>query len=221
MDTSNKKGFPLAAWRKEFPMLVRYSSNLLLMKQDIALVGLQFQKVYNCYRPLLVAFPLWEEDTSWPIFMELLHDKRKLTIDIPFEQQQISDAIDSIYSQYGCLLTETVKVKDLFMFLNYKQTHDMLVSRNYYSLTDFLIYKMVIAIYLNDSSLINEVCLNAKQQIQSWGDIERFESQLGKLADWESEFYNMIDQRDEIMERIRINSMDKRIVKLKESHLVL
>ena len=52
-------------------------------------------------------------------------------------------------------------------------------------------------------------------------DIERFESQLGKLADWESEFYHLIDQRDEIMERIRINSMDKRIAKLKESHLIL
>ena len=44
---------------------------------------------------------------------------------------------------------------------------------------------------------------------------------MGKLDTWRSEFYQLIDQREEIMERIRINSMDKKIAKLKESHLII
>ena len=51
--------------------------------------------------------------------------------------------------------------------------------------------------------------------------IERFELFLGKLPVWKDKFYQLIDQREEIMERIQINSMDKRIAKLKESHLII
>ena len=54
-----------------------------------------------------------------------------------------------------------------------------------------------------------------------WKNYSNFEETMGKLDTWRSEFYQLIDQREEIMERIRINSMDKRIAKLKESHLII
>ena len=63
--------------------------------------------------------------------------------------------------------------------------------------------------------------MDMEEQTNSWDDIERFELFLGKLSVWKDKFYQLIDQREEIMERIQINSMDKRIAKLKESHLII
>ena len=134
----------------------------------------------------------------------MFYNKKHLTLDIPFEkhQQMFQDAMDDVKSQHGNLLGETVNVKDLFDLLKHKQKYDMLVCHNYCSLTEFLKYKLITALYLNN-------------------DIERFELFLGKLPVWKDKFYQLIDQREEIMERIQINSMDKRIAKLKESHLII
>ena len=68
---------------------------------------------------------------------------------------------------------------------------------------------------------MQQVCMDMEEQTNSWDDIERFELFLGKLSVWKVKFYQLIDQREEIMERIQINSMDKRIAKLKESHLII
>ena len=119
------KSLPLTDWKKAFPILSRYASNKLLMKQDVALVGLYFQKITLMkvyYRPLLVAFPLWEntiEKCMCPIFMQDFHDDRNLTLDITIEQhqQRFHDSVKYVESQSWNLLKENVKVSDLFDFL--------------------------------------------------------------------------------------------------------
>ena len=79
----------------------------------------------------------------------------------------------------------------------------------------------ITALYLDNDALIQQVCMDMEEQTNSWDDIERFELFLGKLPVWKDKFYQLIDQREEIMERIQINSMDKRIAKLKESHFII
>ena len=220
---SPAKSLPLTDWKKAFPMLSRYSSNTLLMKLGVGLIGFKFQRIYGSYRPLLVSYPLYEEDITFSVFIEMFYNKKHLTSDIPFEkhQQMFQDAMDDVKSQHGNLLGETVNVKDLFDLLKHKQKYDMLVCHNYCSLTEFLKYKLITALYLDNDALIQQVCMDMEEQTNSWDDIERFELFLGKLPVWKDKFYQLIDQREEIMERIRINSMDKRIAKLKESHLII
>ncbi len=61
---SPAKSLPLTDWKKAFPMLSRYASNKLLIRQDIVLIGLCFQRmkmIKTYYRPLLTAFPLWKK----------------------------------------------------------------------------------------------------------------------------------------------------------------
>ena len=53
---SPAKSLPLTDWKKAFPMLSRYASNKLLIRQDIVLIGLCFQRmkmIKTYYRPLL------------------------------------------------------------------------------------------------------------------------------------------------------------------------
>ena len=42
---SPAKSLPLTDWKKAFPMLSRYASNKLLIRQDIVLIGLCFQRM--------------------------------------------------------------------------------------------------------------------------------------------------------------------------------
>ena len=114
MNTSKSKtsNIPLTDWKKAFPMLSRYSSNTLLMKLGVGLIGFKFQRIYGSYRPLLVSYPLYEEDITFSVFIEMFYNKKHLTLDIPFEkhQQMFQDAMDDVKSQHGNLLGETVNV---------------------------------------------------------------------------------------------------------------
>ena len=230
MDSSSiKKNLPLTDWKKAFPILSRYASNKLLMKQDVALVGLYFQKITLMkvyYRPLLVAFPLWEntiEKCMCPIFMQDFHDDRNLTLDITIEQhqQRFHDSVKYVESQSWNLLKENVKVSDLFDFLDYHRNTNVLILNMFSMQADFLKHRLITALYLQDKRLIQKACEHAEKEMSLWKNYSNFEETMGKLDTWRSEFYQLIDQREEIMERIRINSMDKRIAKLKESQLII
>lgn len=226
---SPAKSLPLTDWKKAFPILSRYASNKLLMKQDVAIVGLYLQKVTMMkvyYRPQLVAFPLWEntiEKCMWPIFMQDFHDNRNLTLDISIEQHQVffHDAVKYVESQSWNLLKENVKVSDLFDFLDYHRNTNVLLLNMFSKQANFLKYRLITALYLQDKRLIQKACEHAEKEMSLWKNYSNFEETMGKLDTWRSEFYQLIDQREEIMERIRINSMDKRIAKLKESHLII
>ena len=226
---SPAKSLPLTDWKKAFPILSRYASNKLLMKQDVAIMGLYLQKVTMMkvyYRPQLVAFPLWDntiEKCMWPIFMQDFHDNRNLTLDISIEQHQVffHDAVKYVESQSWNLLKENVKVSDLFDFLDYHRNTNVLLLNMFSMQADFLKYRLITALYLQDKGLIQKACEHAEKEMSLWKNYSNFEETMGKLDTWRSEFYQLIDQREEIMERIRINSMDKRIAKLKESHLII
>ena len=71
---SPAKSLPLTDWKKAFPMLSRYSSNTLLMKLGVGLIGFKFQRIYGSYRPLLVGYPLYEEDITFSVFIEMFYN---------------------------------------------------------------------------------------------------------------------------------------------------
>ena len=229
MTNSNsiKRNLPLTDWKKVFPMLSRYASNKLLMKQDVAIVGLYFQKVVKeYYRPQLVAFPLWKntiERCMWPIFMQDFHDNRNLTLNIPIEQHQVffHDAVKYVEAQSWNLLKEHVKVRDWFDFLDYHRKTNVWLLNIFSNQADFLKHRLITALYLQDKGLIQIACEHAEKEMSLWKKYSNFEETMGNLDTWRSKFYQLIDQREEIMERIRINSMDKKVAKLKESHLIL
>ena len=120
------------------------------------------------------------------------------------------------------MLQENVYVKDIFNYLDYLREHDLLIKlQRFDGKRELLVYSMMIALYTNNEDLLQWVCNKTKKQIQTW-DKEYFKQCYGyDLETWEAELYQLIDQREEIMERIRINSMDKRIAKLKESHHII
>ena len=124
-------------------------------------------------------------------------------------------------SQSWNLLKENVKVSDLFDFLDYHRNTNVLLLNMFSMQADFLKYRLITALYLQDKGLIQKACEHAEKEMSLWKNYSNFEETMGKLDTWRSEFYQLIDQREEIMERIRINSMDKRIAKLKESHLII
>ena len=226
---SPAKSLPLTDWKKAFPMLSRYASNKLLIRQDIVLIGLCFQRmkmIKTYYRPLLTAFPLWKktiDECMWPLFEQSFHDNRHIPLDIPIEQhqQRFHDSVKYVESQSWNLLKENVKVRNLFDFLDYHRNTNVLLLNMFSMQADFLKYRLITALYLQDKRLIQKACEHAEKEMSLWKNYSNFEETMGKLDTWRSEFYQLVDQREEIMERIRINSMDKRIAKLKESHFII
>lgn len=229
MNTNDLKNLPLTDWRKAFPLLSRDASNKLLMKQDVAVVGLYFQRVKMIdvyYRPLLIGFPLWKDSIERclnPFFMQGFRNHKHLQLDIPIEQhaQQFEQALRHVQEQSFGLLKDEVKAEDWIKFLDYHRSHDVMLLNVFFKQADFLKHRLVIGLYLDDKKLIQSACDNAEKEMQYWKKYDSFERNMGKMDVWRENFYNMIGQRDEIMERIRINSMDKRFARLKESHLIL
>lgn len=223
-----KKSLPLTDWKKAFPMLSRYSSNMLLMKQGPIVIGLYFQKVYDDYRPIFISYPLWKDSLKdcmqFYIFHHEFRNNKNLQLNVPIlnHQSNFTEAVKCVQSQSSNLLQENVYVKDIFNYLDYLREHDLLIKlQRFDGKRELLVYSMMIALYTNNEDLLQWVCNKTKKQIQTW-DKEYFKQCYGyDLETWEAELYQLIDQREEIMERIRINSMDKRIAKLKESHLII
>ena len=225
---ASKFNMPLTDWKKAFPMLSRYSSNMLLMKQGPIVIGLYFQKVYDDYRPIFISYPLWKDSLKdcmkFYIFHYEFRNNKNLQLDIPIleHQSRFTEAVKCVQSQSFNLLQEIVCVKDIFNCFDYLREHDILIMfQRFDGKRQLLVYSMMIALYTNNKDLLQWVYYTTKKQIQTW-DKEYFKQCYGcNLETWEAEFYQLIDQREEIMERIRINSMDKKVAKLKESHLIL
>lgn len=76
---SPAKSLPLTDWKKAFPMLSRYSSNTLLMKLGVGLIGFKFQRIYGSYRPLLVGYSLYDERINDDIIIEMFYNKKNIS----------------------------------------------------------------------------------------------------------------------------------------------
>ena len=165
------------------------------------------------------------------IFHHEFRNNKNLQLNVPILNHQ------SKLLKYQSNFTEAVKVctvtviqfvtrkclcKRYFQLFDYLREHDLLIKlQRFDGKRELLVYSMMIALYTNNEDLLQWVCNKTKKQIQTW-DKEYFKQCYGyDLETWETELYQLIDQREEIMERIRINSMDKRIAKLKESHLII
>ena len=201
---------------------------MLLMRQGPAVTGLYFQRVYKYYRPIFVCYPLWRRSLKdcmgLYIFHHVFRDNRNLQLDIPFmaHQELFPAAITYVQEQSHNLLQDNIKIRNILTYHDYLRKYDLLViNQNFIGKKALLVHSMMIALYVNSPDLIQWACNECEKQALTWNqqDFERFEGET--INSWKLKLYHLIDQRDEIMERIRVNSMDKRFAKLKESHLIL
>lgn len=214
-------------WEKYFPNLSMYSSSVLLMKLDLALIGLSLIKLPRCeeYRPLLVCYPLWKKDNKEnleePIFLFEIHGENGSQFNIPYktEQREIVEAFKYTQKQVGVLLNETVRLKDILIFfkLLFK---DALIESSPVAEAKILEYKLFISFYMNDLYMIKSVKSEIEKISDTWNP-KLFEWKYGKVIDWRMKLFEKIENRDAFIEQINQNVSDKKISKLKSAHLLL
>ncbi len=94
----------------------------------------------------------------WPLFEQSFHDNRHIPLDIPIEQhqQRFHDSVKYVESQSWNLLKENVKVRNLFDFLDYHRNTNVLLLNMFSMQADFLKYRLITALYLQDKRLIQK-----------------------------------------------------------------
>lgn len=225
--SSNEKKEVLKDWGRYFPNLSMYSSSVLLMKLDLALIGLSLIRLPRCekYRPLLVCYPLWKKDNKEnldePIFLFEIHGKNDIQFNIPYktEQRDVVEAFKCTQMQVGVLLNETVYVKDLLKFLKLL-FRDALIESSPVAQAKILEYKLFISIYMDDMCMIKSVKSEIERISDTWNP-KLFEWKYGKVIDWRMKLFEKIENRDAFMEQISQNMSDVKISKLRSGLILL
>lgn len=214
-------------WADIFSQLSKHSSSALLMKLDVALIGLSFDKLPRCeeYRPLLVCYPLWKssykENMLIPVFVHEIHNKKQLQLDIPYERHQylFPEAATCIKETVGMVLKEQVFVKDISNLLD-DIFSSILVKNNPFAQYRLLEYKIAIALFFDNKQLLDNLKSDIEARAKIWEPV-RFERVFNKTVQkWRDDLFEKIDNRELFIEQIRSNLLNKKIASLKESHMV-
>ncbi|WP_300812407.1 hypothetical protein [uncultured Bacteroides sp.] len=207
-------------WQGLFPALSPYTPSTLYTKADFVLMGLRLEKVMSdTYRVILECLPLWEQDKSSmkiPVFSWELYDKKGMQffIKTSLHEHLFPTAAGCAEEQFGALLKENILAGDLCRCIRK-------ASATFANWHRILTFKLVLATYLNDARFLAEVRQEIETETGHW-DSDRFAALFRKSKEeWKADLYRRFEDREALLERIQTHMDDKKIARLKPSHILL
>lgn len=213
-------------WGEGFPHLSTFSPTAFYMTLDIAVIGIKLIPLTGGeeYRPHLMCFPLWKENNKMnmdeSIFMQQMYNAKKLQLDVSYlaNLDTIKKSIDLTKKQIGACVQEYVPVKDLFEIFKWQFSY-ILVQSSPILQSKLLEYELMIALYINNPSFINEVKNEITRISKKW-DPKLFEWKNGKIENWRIQLFDRLDNREAFLEQVQKNLDEGKIAKLPRSHMV-
>jgi len=213
-------------WQGLFPILSPHTASTLYMKADFVLIGLRLEKVMSdAYRVVLECLPLWEQEKSRmkvPVFSWELYDKKGMQffIKTSLHEYLFPTAAECAKEQFGMLLKDNILSGDLCECIR-KASLAFATQHNPTNWHRIFAFKLALASYLNDARLLAEVKQEIEKEIRHW-DSDRFSALfLKSKEEWEADLYRQFEDREVLLERIHANMDDKKITRLKSSHISL
>ena len=213
-------------WNAIIPQLSTYSQTTLYVTLDIMVVGLLLLRVRgeDEYRPIFQVYPLWKRDNKDNLFSPIVNkpilDKKNLTFDIPYNQHSnyFKESIRCAEEQVGCCLRPEVLVEKMFDLINSYYSNDYLVQCNPICQADLLELQLYIMKYICDYRSIDKMLNNINKASKKWKYQYFYENY--STEDWKNSVLKNIDDWDNVLKLLKTNMDDKKIARLKHSHLV-
>ena len=213
-------------WQELFPTLSPYTPSTLYMKADFVLMGLRLEKVMSdTYRVILECLPLWEQEKSRmkiPVFSWELYDEKGMQffIKTSLHEYLFPTAAECAKEQFGALLKENILSDDLCRCIR-KASSTFASKHNPTHWHRIFAFKLALVTYLNDTRFFAEVRQEIEKETGHWNS-DRFAALfLKSKEEWKADLYRQFEDREALLERIHTNMRDKKIARLKPSHILL
>lgn len=212
-------------WLIAFPELTEFAQNKLYKVVGSCIIGIELIKLPNSeeYRPHFVIYTLWKSDIKKcldaPVLIKQLYNKKGLQFNIPYENHTayFTDAVECLKNQFLISLNGDVTLK-LFFELVDSQFGDLLVKTNSAVQAKLFELKFYSALYTGDQSQVQNVINQIQKSSKIW-NMQMFEIWHGKFDLWLQGLQGMASKREDFLNLIRTNKLDKKILKLKSSEL--
>ena len=144
----------------------------------------------------------------------------EVTFDIPYNQHSnyFKESIRCAEEQVGCCLRPEVLVEKMFDLINSYYSNDYLVQCNPICQADLLELQLYIMKYIGDYRSIDKILNNINKASKKWKYQYFYENY--STEDWKNSVLKNIDDWDNVLKLLKTNMDDKKIARLKHSHLV-
>jgi hypothetical protein len=214
-------------WLYSIRQLSAFTQNKLYRVVGCLIIGVelvQLPKVED-YRPHFVLYPLWKSDfkncLDNPTILLEISNKRGLQFSIPYLKNStyFNEAIECLKKQVPILLTEHVQLKSLFDLVD-SLFIDILVKSNSAQQAKLFELKFYSALYTGNQSHVQSVFNQIQKASKNW-NMQMFEMWYGKFDLWFQGLQENASNREDFIKQIEGNKQDKKILKLRNSELIL
>lgn len=211
-------------WSDQFPYLSSYTLDKLYKKTDPVILGLDLFRLPGGqgYRPYLVCFPLWEpsvdECFKAPILLKPILNRKRLQFSIEFDDKlKLDEAISCTKEQVGEFLNGDVSLNDLRSLIDaYSKELPLAAAPNSYIQADLQKKKLYILLYTGNEEAIQKSLSFIEGK--NW-DLQHFKQCKIDFKEWFKGLEHEVKNRDNFLERIKVNKEDKKLVEMKEYQL--
>lgn len=213
-------------WMSRYPMLISYTSKRLYMTLDITIVGLLFLKDSDSlyYRAVFEVYPLWKENRNAnldsPIIYQEILDKKNRRLYIPCDKhnQYIEESLQCAQDQVGTCLQAEVCLSSMISLIDKYYLNDGFAQCNPARQAELFELKLYLIQYVGDFDLMSKVLKDMEKVSKKWKQEYFYEDCT--IADWKRKLFDNLDHWPEMMRRIEMNMLDKKISRLKKGHLI-
>lgn len=210
-------------WMKHFPLLKPIPRLKLLMKLDIMLVGIEFQtgRFLTFYRPNIYIESL--SDDRYILRSNLIIDpKRKRELMICYDRcdaMSTDEAAELAKKDFGKVLGENVYVDDIFRMVDYSIRYNP-VPESFLGKLGPIGIMITLARYFNDEDLTEYVKKKVHNILFPLSNSHIYNIFKMSKDELEQHHYDRIGTRDEIIQRVEVNSQDEKIKSLYRANLI-
>lgn len=217
-------------WQQAFPELVKFSKNNYYKIIGPALVGLEFvhSPITKKYSPHFVIYSLWgnregrdlKACLSYPIILKPFYNKsgQEISIFLIEHDNKFLGALNAVKQQLPFLMEGNVHLKDMLsVFDEMSKAPPLSAAPNSYLQASLLESKLEMILCLKVSEKIVEGIYN--QIIERKWDLKHFALWGVSFERWLINIKNKIDYPDEILQQLKKNKEDKKLIRLKNSEI--
>lgn len=214
-------------WLDSFPDLYPFTLNKYYKIVGCCVMGIELVNVPNTgeYRPHFVMYPLWKanvkECLDAPYFYISLVDDKGLQFSVPYmkHEQYFKKSLENVKTQMPLLLTGDVNLNSLFQYVD-SWFENIMIQASLISQTRICELEFYTALYIGNQNDTQDVLDVIRERSKKW-NMTVFDIWNKNFDLWFENLKNMINQKDDYLQRIKFNQNDKKISSLKRFEIVI
>ncbi|GAA4419279.1 hypothetical protein GCM10023187_53430 [Nibrella viscosa] len=212
-------------WQNAFPELAVYSQNKFYKIVGPTIIGLELVKLPRTedYRPYFICYPLWKQNIKTcldnPIIIKEFNNKKGMLFSIPYAKHTafFSDVLSEVKKQIPIPFEGDVSLKKLFSTIDeYSKTSYLSAAPNSYLQAVLQESKLALALCTSNDDQVRSILSHIQKS--NW-DVAHFAMWKVDVSQWLNQLQKMVENREELIFKVKQNKQEKKLEKLHHSKL--